>query len=122
MTGKVDVVKGDDGTLSEAEAKAEEGEKKKGVPEFWVRALMNHGGVQETIAEEDIPALEYLADVRCVDKEDYTVRFWGMMIWRMQRSRGVGGWAGLVDRATSRSLTHANEESYDRPPLLSSLL
>lgn len=78
LAGKVDVAKGNDGTLSETEpsaAAAEEGEKigTVGVPEFWVRALMNHGGVQETIAEEDLPALEYLQDVRCVDKEDYTV-------------------------------------------------
>lgn len=74
LAGKVDVAKGNDGTLSETEPSSEEDKGTVGVPEFWVRALMNHGGVQETIAEEDLPALEYLADVRCVDKEDYTVR------------------------------------------------
>lgn len=83
LTGKVDVAKGNDGAFSEmaaapapAEAGEGEGEKKgtAGVPEFWLRAMMNHQGLQDTIAEEDVPALEYLADVRCIDKEDYTVR------------------------------------------------
>ncbi len=84
LTGKTEVAKqGNDGAWAETApdptTATAEGDAKGtvGVPGFWLQAMANHGMLQETIAEEDVGALEYLADVRCIDKEDYTVRVLG---------------------------------------------
>lgn len=102
LAGQVEVAKAEDGTLSEAPGAganaATEGEEAAkgtaGMPGFWLRAMMNHGMLQECVTEEDAPALEYLSDVRCIDKEDYTVRRGGFCLGGC----GVGGW-GWVPRA-----------------------
>ena len=80
----MDVTKGNDGAFTEAPADpaaapasagAGEGDAPSGpVPGFWLQAMMNHGMLVSTVAEEDVAALEHLVDIRCVDKEDLTVR------------------------------------------------
>ncbi|OQS05058.1 inactive ubiquitin carboxyl-terminal hydrolase [Thraustotheca clavata] len=35
-----------------------------GIPKFWLKALMNHPVVEQIITDRDIPALEFLKDVR----------------------------------------------------------
>jgi nucleosome assembly protein 1-like 1 len=71
LTGHTDVTKEEDGSFTETNP---DPATEAGVPEFWLRAMLNHEMLRDTIAEEDLPALELLTDVRCVDKEDYTVR------------------------------------------------
>jgi hypothetical protein len=76
-----------DGTLSEvpgfpvAEATeaSEEGAKddkgpKRGVPDFWLTALVHHDMLSAMLAEEDVPALNHLTDIRCIDQDDHQVR------------------------------------------------
>ncbi|TMW57843.1 hypothetical protein Poli38472_013317 [Pythium oligandrum] len=41
----------------------------KGVPGFWARAFMNHSALAEMVQERDLPALEYLVDVRSTSHE-----------------------------------------------------
>jgi nucleosome assembly protein 1-like 1 len=45
----------------------------KGIPGFWVRALMNHSIVEQIITERDLPALEHLIDVRSTSHEENNV-------------------------------------------------
>ncbi|KAL7690906.1 putative nucleosome assembly protein (NAP) [Plasmopara halstedii] len=42
----------------------------KGVPGFWLRAFMNHSVLAELIQERDLPAFEFLIDVRSVSHEE----------------------------------------------------
>lgn len=98
LTGKVAVAKGNDGAFTETPAEGgggggegeEDAKGTVGVPGFWLRAMMNHGMLQETVAEEDVAALEYLDDVRCVDKEDYTVRLGWFGVGSDRSVEGLG--------------------------------
>lgn len=36
-----------------------------GVPGFWMRAMLNHGGISRLIQEKDRPILMHLQDVQC---------------------------------------------------------
>lgn len=36
-----------------------------GVPGFWMRAMLNHGGIARLIQEKDRPILMYLQDIQC---------------------------------------------------------
>lgn len=47
-----------------------EGNNEKGIPGFWLRALMNHSVVEQVITEKDLPALEYLVDIRSTSHEE----------------------------------------------------
>ena len=47
-------------------------EKEKGVPNFWIQVFGNHPVVAEIIAEQDIPALSFLQDIRCDYNDSYT--------------------------------------------------
>lgn len=60
----------------EAAAPAEEGKAapKRGIPDFWLQAMVHHDVLQAMLAEEDIPALSHLTDIRCIDREDHKVR------------------------------------------------
>lgn len=49
---------------------SEEDENVKGVPGFWLRAFMNHSALADLIHERDLPAFEYLLDVRSASHED----------------------------------------------------
>lgn len=42
----------------------------KGVPGFWVRALMNHSALAEMVQERDLQALEFLTDVKSTSHEN----------------------------------------------------
>jgi nucleosome assembly protein 1-like 1 len=37
-----------------------------GVPGFWLRAMLNHGGISRLIQEKDRPILMHLLDIECV--------------------------------------------------------
>jgi len=55
------------GTVSEDEGN---GERVKGIPQFWVCSMSNNETVGELITEDDVDCLEHLTDVKCVDRED----------------------------------------------------
>lgn len=63
-------------TISESASSAEGGEEaaeeSKGIPGFWLACLLNHPAIGELITEEDVPAMEALADIKCEYSEDYT--------------------------------------------------
>ncbi|DAZ94263.1 TPA: hypothetical protein N0F65_011895 [Lagenidium giganteum] len=65
---EVDAVLSGEG-LQQEEASAEEDDVK-GIPGFWLRALMNHSLLEELIHERDLPAFEYLVDIRSSSHED----------------------------------------------------
>ena len=44
----------------------------KGIPGFWLTCLTSHPAVSELITNEDLPALEALADITCAYNEDFT--------------------------------------------------
>ncbi|KAF0700084.1 Aste57867_9363 [Aphanomyces stellatus] len=52
--------------VATAEDKASETEETKtvGVPQFWMKALLNHPDVEQMITDRDMPALEFLKDVK----------------------------------------------------------
>jgi nucleosome assembly protein 1-like 1 len=62
----------DDEIDKEHEGESEEGsgEKRKGVPQFWVCALGHMDVIAELIAEQDVDVLDLLEDVRCEDDEN----------------------------------------------------
>jgi nucleosome assembly protein 1-like 1 len=65
-------------TQSETEQDNKDTEKSKGIPHFWLTAMLHHEAFTETIEEEDIPALEHLIDLKCIDDEDlkgFTLEF-----------------------------------------------
>jgi len=71
ITGKVDCPKNNEQT----DQKSEE----KGIPHFWLTAVLHHEVFQETILEDDIPLLEHLVDIKCIDDEDmkgFTLEFY----------------------------------------------
>ena len=68
VSGRVDVV--EEG--AEPAASPEDGPPIVGVPNFWLSAMGHHELVSELIVEADVPCLEALVDVKCVDKEDMT--------------------------------------------------
>jgi nucleosome assembly protein 1-like 1 len=49
---------------------AEEGERVKGIPQFWLCAMMHNETVAELITEDDVDCLEKLCDITCIDQED----------------------------------------------------
>lgn len=64
--------------MAEAAEASEEGAKddkgpKRGVPDFWLTALVHHDMLSAMLAEEDIPALNQLTDIRCTDQDDHQV-------------------------------------------------
>jgi nucleosome assembly protein 1-like 1 len=63
-TKEVDAVVSGEGLSAEEIA-----EDVKGVPGFWVRALMNHSALAEMVQERDLQALEFLIDVRSTSHE-----------------------------------------------------
>ncbi|KAF1324749.1 Nucleosome assembly protein 1, partial [Globisporangium splendens] len=65
---EVDAVLNGEGAQQEG-ASAEE-ENVKGVPGFWLRAFMNHSALADLIHERDLPAFEYLVDVRSASHEE----------------------------------------------------
>lgn len=65
---EVDAVLSGEGAPQEG-ASAEE-ENVKGVPGFWLRAFMNHSALADLIHERDLPAFEYLVDVRSASHEE----------------------------------------------------
>lgn len=52
------------------EGASEEDENVKGVPGFWLRAFMNHSALADLIHERDLPAFEFLLDVRSASHEE----------------------------------------------------
>ncbi|KDO29339.1 hypothetical protein SPRG_05875 [Saprolegnia parasitica CBS 223.65] len=50
--------------VASADEKAKEAEPSVGIPKFWVKALMNHPMVEQMITDRDIPALEFLKNVK----------------------------------------------------------
>ncbi|EQC37203.1 hypothetical protein SDRG_05429 [Saprolegnia diclina VS20] len=50
--------------VASADEKAEEAEPSVGIPKFWVKALMNHPMIEQMITDRDIPALEFLKNVK----------------------------------------------------------
>lgn len=44
----------------------------KGIPGFWFRALANHPSIGDYITQEDIPALEFLTDIKVEYNEAYS--------------------------------------------------
>jgi nucleosome assembly protein 1-like 1 len=71
VTGKTDCLQKNE----EKDNKAEE----KGIPHFWLTAILHHEVFQETVQEEDIALLEQLIDVKCIDDEDmkgFTLEFY----------------------------------------------
>jgi len=49
-----------------------EGDNVVGVPQFWLRCMLNHDNLAELINAQDVAALEYLLDVQCIDKAELT--------------------------------------------------
>jgi nucleosome assembly protein 1-like 1 len=45
---------------------------KKGIPSFWLTALSTHPTIGSLVTEEDVPALDALADVSCSYADDFT--------------------------------------------------
>ncbi|TYZ53632.1 hypothetical protein PybrP1_002991 [[Pythium] brassicae (nom. inval.)] len=54
----------------DSEVASDEDANVKGVPGFWLRAFMNHSALADLIHERDLPAFEYLLDVRSASHED----------------------------------------------------
>ena len=50
----------------------ENGEGQIGVPNFWISAMVQNETVSSSISEEDVAALEYLTDIKCIDNEEMT--------------------------------------------------
>jgi nucleosome assembly protein 1-like 1 len=67
ISGEVDVPK----TEGEEEVGTEETDDK-GVPQFWLTALSSHPSIGETITEDDVPALEALANITVAYNEDFS--------------------------------------------------
>jgi nucleosome assembly protein 1-like 1 len=67
---------------SECEKNVEEKDNKveeKGIPHFWLTAMLHHEIFQETIQEEDVPLMEHLVDLKSIDDEDmkgFTLEFY----------------------------------------------
>ena len=67
---RADIVSGVKEVDAVVAASAEEEEEEvKGVPGFWLRAFMNHSALADLIQERDLPAFEFLKDVRSVSHE-----------------------------------------------------
>uniref|UniRef100_A0AAV1THC5 Nucleosome assembly protein n=1 Tax=Peronospora matthiolae TaxID=2874970 RepID=A0AAV1THC5_9STRA len=70
---RADIVSGvkevDAVVAASTEEEEEEEEEVKGVPGFWLRAFMNHSALADLIQERDLPAFEFLKDVRSVSHE-----------------------------------------------------
>uniref|UniRef100_K3WY75 Nucleosome assembly protein n=1 Tax=Globisporangium ultimum (strain ATCC 200006 / CBS 805.95 / DAOM BR144) TaxID=431595 RepID=K3WY75_GLOUD len=65
---EVDAVLNGEGAQQEGASSEEEDVK--GVPGFWLRAFMNHSALADLIHERDLPAFEYLVDVRSASHEE----------------------------------------------------
>mmetsp|Transcript_8895 Transcript_8895/g.14864 ORF Transcript_8895/g.14864 Transcript_8895/m.14864 type:complete len:314 (-) Transcript_8895:607-1548(-) len=50
----------------------DEGNDVQGVPQFWLRSMLNHDNLAELVNSQDVSALEYLIDIQCHDKADLT--------------------------------------------------
>ena len=73
LLGDVDVEKKEEDWEVVAKDAGEEGEVKEGgVPHFWLQAMVNHSMIRGMIEEDDVPALKFVTDIQCVDKEDGT--------------------------------------------------
>lgn len=57
-------------TSGEGLSADEAAEDVKGIPGFWLRALMNHSAVADMVQERDLEALQYLIDVRSSSHEN----------------------------------------------------
>lgn len=67
---EVEAVLNGEGDAAEGETPAsEEDANVKGVPGFWLRAMMNHSVLADLIHERDLPAFEFLVDVRSTSHE-----------------------------------------------------
>ncbi|KAJ0394230.1 hypothetical protein P43SY_003569 [Pythium insidiosum] len=67
-TKEVDAVINGEGAQQE-EAAGEDADVK-GIPGFWLRAFMNHSALADMVQERDVPAFEYLIDVRSASHEE----------------------------------------------------
>ena len=47
-----------------------DGDRVRGIPQFWAAAMMNMDIVSEMISEEDVDCLELLTDITCADRDD----------------------------------------------------
>ncbi|CAM9850567.1 unnamed protein product [Chrysoparadoxa australica] len=66
---EVDLEKeGGEQLMAEANADLEE-DTTPGIPHFWLQCLLRHEAMADIIEEKDVEALQYLEDVRCVEKE-----------------------------------------------------
>jgi hypothetical protein len=65
-----------DESAPEAAAEASDKDKgpKRGIPDFWLTALVHHDMLSAMLAEEDVPALNHLTDIKCTDREDHEAR------------------------------------------------
>eukprot|EP00624_Nannochloropsis_granulata_P003199 evm.model.NODE_2618_length_17309_cov_37.127159.6 len=73
VLGDVDVEKKEEDWETIAKKCGEEGEvKEAGVPHFWLQAMVNCRLLRGMIEEDDVPALKFVTDIQCVDKEDGT--------------------------------------------------
>ncbi|CAI5723779.1 unnamed protein product [Peronospora destructor] len=57
-------------TAEPQETDVEDEENVKGIPGFWLRAFMNHSALTDLIQERDLPAFEFLTDVRSVSHDN----------------------------------------------------
>ncbi|GKY94211.1 hypothetical protein MPSEU_000387000 [Mayamaea pseudoterrestris] len=65
-------------TTDAEEAQADHGAPVKGIPQFWLCAMMHNETTAELITEDDVDCLEKLCNVTCVDREDgkgFTLHF-----------------------------------------------
>ncbi len=77
VSGEVDVEEKEDGVFEEKPgtpaAVGEDGAPPSlAVPDFWTKAMLSHSTLAQMVEPADVPALQFLTEVRCVDKEDYT--------------------------------------------------
>mmetsp|Transcript_27258 Transcript_27258/g.35753 ORF Transcript_27258/g.35753 Transcript_27258/m.35753 type:complete len:326 (-) Transcript_27258:341-1318(-) len=71
IAGRVDVPPGEYADPA-APPEPESGSDIVGVPQFWLRCMLNHDNLAELINSQDVNALEYLIDIQCEDKIDLT--------------------------------------------------